>query len=388
MISRIAIAVCLCVLCPAASADQLVMNNGDKLSGTVERIADGKVTIVTPYAGAIEVDADAVQSLTTDVPLHTVDESGETVPRRFAVWDGEWMVVDETGEAAPAGPVTAARDADAAVPPKPKVWSGSVEAGGSWRSGEKDVLDATLTVTTGRDFGRDRLTMTASAGYGEVDSDVNTRRIKGDARYQHYPNERFFLYAQGGLAHDEPRKLDLRATGGLGAGYDFVKRERLKLSGDAGLEYGYERWLRYSDDELDALRATRRKAAYTAVNNLVSGIQTGALDAQGVYDAARAVRLALDDVDNTRVDRSASARFGLQYEQRVFEKAVLTETLTAWPKLDDWGEYRLLSEAAVVTPLSQMLDLRLSLTSEYQSDTGANGVNWDHLFQAGIVYRF
>ena len=53
-------------LCGAPRADVVLLKNGDRLTGSVERIRNGKVELRTPWAGTVAIDAGAIESVTTD----------------------------------------------------------------------------------------------------------------------------------------------------------------------------------------------------------------------------------------------------------------------------------------------------------------------------------
>src|SRR5215218_1986365 len=53
----------------AASADEVIFKNGDKLTGTIKSADAGKLKIATKVAGDVTVDMADVQSFTTDQPI-------------------------------------------------------------------------------------------------------------------------------------------------------------------------------------------------------------------------------------------------------------------------------------------------------------------------------
>ena len=56
----------------ACRADQVVLDNGDRLTGTAVRLADGKLVINTEYTGDVEVDVKRIASLRVDSPMTVV----------------------------------------------------------------------------------------------------------------------------------------------------------------------------------------------------------------------------------------------------------------------------------------------------------------------------
>ncbi len=55
-----------------ASADKVVLVNGDTLTGTVVKAEGGKLTLKTEYAGPIEIDITKIQSIASDNPVESV----------------------------------------------------------------------------------------------------------------------------------------------------------------------------------------------------------------------------------------------------------------------------------------------------------------------------
>lgn len=78
-------------------ADQIIMKNGDIITGKLSAIEKNKVTITPAYAGKIEIKLDKISSIITDDPLEIEQGNGEVVTARFAGADGEnhlLMVID------------------------------------------------------------------------------------------------------------------------------------------------------------------------------------------------------------------------------------------------------------------------------------------------------
>jgi hypothetical protein len=56
------------LIAAGALADEIVLVNGDRLTGTVVKVEGGKLTLKTEYAGPIEIQADKIKSIMTDHP--------------------------------------------------------------------------------------------------------------------------------------------------------------------------------------------------------------------------------------------------------------------------------------------------------------------------------
>ena len=86
---------CCVALLPWAAAladDVLILTNGDRISGRIDRIENGRIEVATSWAGAVRIDVDAVQTVEMDRDV-TLVLGGRT--RRAAAADAP-----ESGEGA------------------------------------------------------------------------------------------------------------------------------------------------------------------------------------------------------------------------------------------------------------------------------------------------
>ena len=397
MIRTIAAAALLVLISRVAPADMVHLENGDRLTGTVQSAAEGELVLVTTYAGELHVKLEEVKAVVTDAAVAVRRQDGEVLTGRLALeGDEQTLATDQVAQPLPLDQIEAiAADTESLPkwPQKERKWRGSVDAGASWRSAETDTLDANFGITLVRKRLRDTLTLELAGGYGEVDSQVNTRRLKGTAKYQYYLKERLYLYGHAGAEQDPGRRLELRVETGGGVGYDFIKSERRSLALDAGLDYAHEWWNEYTITELEdaqhsASAALRSGAEAYARSHLTKPLADWAFD-----DLFAGLQLLADaytgDVDQiTRDEDNVYIRLGGQFEQKLFESAVLTEKLVVLPQIDDLGEYRLTSDLALETPLSQKLSFRVNLLSDYDSDTTDGDDEFTNTLIAGLRYAF
>ena len=414
---RLVLSLLTLTLCAASSGDEIYLQNGDRVSGTLVEITEEAVVVETSYAGGLTISRDSVAGLVTAGPLTLYLQDGGVVAGQL-VWGEDSQGFDDGGGFAPlpletiaeaVRPGVAEKHADAtpagSVPPEeapqeeavpqeeaaPSIWSGMVESGLTVKRGNTATTDFMLSAKAVRKTERHELTLKGAGAYGKADNVVNTQRASGEARWQYYTNEQFYVYALGGVERDDGRKLDLRVSTALGAGYDFIESETRTFSADAGLEFTWERWAPYTpwgeDDARDSIRMT-------AYNGLISTL--GAIGAGGVnLDNLERLLGQLVDIRNplrgaeTRKEEDLSLRLGAEYTQKVFERSTLSETLTLYPNLDELGEFRGVSEFAFTTPLSETLKLSISLRTEYDSMADDQGVDpWDSTLVTGLRYEF
>ena len=89
------LAALLILLLPAfAVADQVVMKNGDVITGKISRVDEKEVTITPAYTKKFAVKRSAVVSIETEVALEVELATGEVVRARFAGLDEGMQVLE------------------------------------------------------------------------------------------------------------------------------------------------------------------------------------------------------------------------------------------------------------------------------------------------------
>lgn len=390
-----------------AAADTVEFQNGDRLTGVFLELREGRVRFDADVVGEVSLPVETVFAVTTAEPVAVQQADGQ--------WVEGLLVYTESGQAlaGPAGTTPLALESVAvAGPPEalaaaaevpgpaepeaeaaPKKWAGNVQAGAIWQSGTTNKTDLNLGAKAERTWTNDVLTLTADWAYGEVESETNTRRVGGSARLQHYWSDRFYSFALGTLEHEPTRKLELRAEAALGAGYEFIKNERRTLSADAGFSYAVEYWTPYDLVGYDKARQNARNAFEAQLLAYLRGLPNnpGLLSQQTLEQTRNLIQAWMNtDVDNDpeKIDR-VNLRLGAYFEQVLFERSKLVEELTVLPDLTNSGEYRLNSKLSFVTPLADKLQLRLTLKTDYDSQTAADGSDrFDNTFMANLQYDF
>ena len=90
--AKMLIVLAMCVFCSSLFADQIVLKNGDRLSGTIIKSDAKNLVIKTDYVGEVTVDWSAVQDLTSTKSLHVGLKSGQTVVGPVTVKEGKLEV--------------------------------------------------------------------------------------------------------------------------------------------------------------------------------------------------------------------------------------------------------------------------------------------------------
>jgi putative salt-induced outer membrane protein YdiY len=234
-----------------AWADQVVMKNGDRVTGAIVK-KDGKtITIKTEQFGVVNAAWDQVESIRADKPLNVVMPDGKTVQATLATSDGKVEVATANAKVAlrPAE-ISTIRDNDEQHaydrmqhPGWLDLWSGLGAIGIAGTAGNAKTLTFTTNLTVSRVTSTDKTTLyfntiKASADVGGKSSPT-AEAVRGGLSYDHNFGPRMFVNVFNDYEYDKFQNLDLRFVMGGGLGYHAIKHERATLDLLGGIDFNH-----------------------------------------------------------------------------------------------------------------------------------------------------
>ena len=210
----------------AASADTVVMKNGDRLTGTVVK-SDGKqLTLKTDYAGDVNLQWSAVKELTTDKPIFAVTPDKKTVSGKVTT-EGDALVITPSAAApvrVPLSDVTVLRDADEQTafdksqhPGLLENWNGGANVGFALARGNTQTTNLSVAFNAVRATNTDKLTAYVASIYASNNaagsSGVTANDIRGGARFDRNIVPKIFAFGSGDFEYNETQDLNLRSIG-------------------------------------------------------------------------------------------------------------------------------------------------------------------------------
>jgi len=228
----------------AASADVVVMKNGDRITGTIVS-ADGGKLIVTP-------DLDKTAKL--NIPLADVATFSTAAPVALKLKDGSIVnqpvaqgAAGEVVPAAVAGPVQLADIVQINPPPPPTAhWTGTVGLNGLYSHSSTDTATFGLAAAANRIGPDDKILLAGAYNYGVQKTDgisttnANNWFISGE--YDRFFTKQLFGYISERTEADTVNFLTLRLTPSAGLGYQWVNRPDFHVSLQAGVAWVYENY--------------------------------------------------------------------------------------------------------------------------------------------------
>ena len=248
MLQRLLALAVLLSFTAGARADEVQFTNGDRLTGKIVSLKDGKLSFASKIAGTISISWADVATLTSDEPVTIVLDNGDVLVDK--------LVAAEPGKVSTAGTgnVTAQTIVLAnAVKfnPEPVAWKGTLVAGADIARGNTVKTGANVALDAVRRAEKDRITFGAAYdGEQAQDSDqtgehTTQRKMFGSLQYDYFLSKQLYAYGNARGEKDGIADLSLRFIAGVGAGYQWFETETFKWDTEAGLSWISEN---YSND--------------------------------------------------------------------------------------------------------------------------------------------
>jgi putative salt-induced outer membrane protein len=337
------LAVCLSA---SARADQLVMSNGDKLTGVILRADASTIVFKSEYAGELSIKSDAVRELVSDQVLHVTLKDGKVLA-------GKLMVREQKMDVNPvsAANISVERSSVSVIrsegeqkayehslhPNWLEFWKGYVDFGYSLTTGSVDNSTTTLGSVFARETRRDKTTLYAA--YIKSKNDVagitttTANAIRGGGRYEYNLTKKVFAFGFADFEHNEVQLLDLRSVLGGGLGYSVIKSEKTDLQVFGGASYNHESY-------------------------------------------------------STGVTRDAGELLvGQTLSHRLSNRLILNERFQLFPNLSEGGDYRMTIDAGVAAKVFSFLDWQLTVSDRYISNPVPGSQSNDLLLTTGLRFN-
>jgi putative salt-induced outer membrane protein YdiY len=241
--------------CSTLFADQVVLKNGDRLTGTITKSDDKTLLIKTEFTGDVTVQWPAVQEITSTQPLHVAVANGKTVTGPVATTDGSLAVTTAasgTVNVAKADVTALRSDAEQAAYEKSlhpgllQGWVGGANVGFAFTAGNSQTKNLALAFTADRKTLHDEIALYANSVYSTNDAgptpSTTANAIQAGARYSRNFTPRLFGYGSADFQTDALQNLNLRSILGGGLGFHAIKTDKTTLDFLAGPNYTRENY--------------------------------------------------------------------------------------------------------------------------------------------------
>lgn len=236
------------------SADQVVLKNGDTITGSIVKKDGAKLTIKSEFLGEVTMPWDAVKALKSDENLTVVLPGGESVLGKVNTSGDKLEVVTSSAtKSAPIAEVGAVRNPAEQHswerlqhPGFLDLWTGFFDMGFALARGNARTSTLTNTFNATRITRKDKITVTfnqifADARLNNVSSTI-ANAVRFGWSYNRDLTPRFFVSTLNDYEHDRFQNLDLRFVAGGGFGVNAIKTDKAGLSFIGGGDYEHEKF--------------------------------------------------------------------------------------------------------------------------------------------------
>lgn len=335
------------LLCGPARADQVVMKNGDRVTGSIVKQDGQSITVKTDSFGMVSAAWDQVASIRSDQPVNVVLKDGKTLRGTLAsAGEGKLEVAagDSRTGVSP-GEIAAIRNADEQRayerlldPGVFQLWSGGGSLGLAGTGGNARTSTFTTAFNASRTTSTDKMSVyfhaiKASALIGGRNAGT-AQAVRGGLGYDHNVSPRLFVNVFNDYEYDRFQNLDLRFVMGGGFGLHAVKSERSKLDLLGGAAYNRSKF-------------------------------------------------------STPLTRNAAEAFwGDEYSYKLTGASSLVQSFRMFNNLSDMGAYRLNFDVGLATKVRKWLSWNLSLSDRYLSNPAPGRKSNDWLYTTGLGITF
>lgn len=331
--------------------DQIILRNGDRLSGAIVKSDTENLQINSEFAGLVKVQWAAIEGIQSTEPLYVTLKDEQLLVGLLATRDGRIEIqTAEAGRVALSKEVIrsmrsrqeqAAYQAEIERLKKPRLrdsWSGSFDSGLSATRGNADTLTFSAGMNAARTTSRDKISTYVTSLFARNSTSgvsiTTAQATRGGARFDINLSERVFTFAFTDLEYDKFQRLDLRNVVGGGLGWHARKTERTTFDVFGGGSF---------NQEFFANDLTRRSGELLAGEELFH-----------------------------KISGSTSIR----------------QRLVFYPNLSQTGEFRIAFDVGAVTQLSKWLGWQISVSDRYLSNPIPGTQKNDLLLTTGIRVLF
>jgi putative salt-induced outer membrane protein YdiY len=219
---------------PRAWADEVVLKNGDKITGKVVVLVKGKLALETPYAGVIQVNWADVTSIKTEGNVKVKTATGDLMEGTLSPGAQGLLKVAAAGIAEPVvielGKVTYLNE-------PPVEWHGGIDLAYRATDGNTHTQTFFATADGTRESDLDKFSLRVISAYSKTSGVMTARNTYGLGKYDYKFTPDLYGYVSGEFISDTFKDIDLRSIFSVGAGCIVAKEKAFDLWGEAGIAY-------------------------------------------------------------------------------------------------------------------------------------------------------
>ncbi len=332
---------CVVLFVTAGYGDELVLTNGDRLTGKIVHLVDGKMLFKSDVAGEVTVELANIRTLSSDEPI-TVNLQDKTgFNQKLVSADaGRFGVAGSDSLEAQEFAVADIASINPPIKPAPK-WTGDVSVGITSTHGntKTEMISANANATKRTE--KDRMTVSADYAKGEQEDPDTGQTVtiedwwRAKGKYDYFFSKKKYGYIDGRYERDAVAELDRRMIVGVGGGYQWVESADMNFSTEFGLASLYEKF----DNQTDS---------------------------------------------NSEI----SFQVGYNFDKTLRKNIKFTHDLTYYPAIDKFSDYFLTTTAGVRADFTEKIFMTFKTIFNYDETPALGSHKTDVKYFLGFGYRF
>ncbi|HMQ03792.1 MAG TPA: DUF481 domain-containing protein [Pyrinomonadaceae bacterium] len=319
------------ILCATVDAGEVILKNGDRISGTILSSADEAIEIQTSYAGVIRIERAHIAKVSEKAPNEIEKTSTTEVDDKSPSADA--TPVDEAAEAS----ATPRRGMGRRFASFVEGWEGNANIGFSFTSGNSNNTTMATGLRAFKSVGNDKLNVyfrslwNSNRGSGRMITTQNA--FWGGGRYDRKIHRKTFGFVSYDFERDRPKNLNFRSVAGGGFGYHFVRTDRTEIDVLGGAAWN-RTWL-----------------------------------------------------PGTNTDTPESL-VGTTLKRKLNDRLRFQNSFTYFQNLMDAATYRFLFDASLTADVTKRIGIFVTVGDRFNNDPVGNAKKNDFLFTTGLKWNF
>jgi len=327
-------------------ADQIVLKNGDRITGSIVKQDGGNLTIKTDLLGTVTTAWDKVESVRADKPLHVVTKEGASLEGTLTTVNGSIEVASAAAKTmVPPSDIATLRNADEQrnyerllTPDWGQLWTGNATLGWAGSQGNAQTLTFTTGLNAQRATRNDKTTIhfntIKATAFSSGQNSLTAEAIRGGVAYDHNIRKTIFVNFFNDYEFDKFQNLDLRFVLGVGVGFHAFKTDRARLDLVGGSDFN--------------------RSSYST----------------------------------PAITRTAEVYFGDDYNRKLGKAATFNQTARIFHDVNHSGFYRATFDSGTSVRITKWLNWNLSLSDRFVTPPAIGRKSNDVLYTTGLGFTF
>jgi putative salt-induced outer membrane protein YdiY len=321
--------------------DELFFKNGDRLTGKIDHLAEGKLVFKSDVADEITVDISSIRTFSSDSPVKVCLKDGtvfnqkvvSSEPNQFAIEDTETLKAQKFN-------LDAISSINPLLKPPPK-WTGDISLGLTSTHGNTKTDNISGSANLSKRTEKDRTQLSGDYARGrQADPDTGEKETTEDwwrtkAKYDYFFTQKLYGYLDGRYEKDAIARLDRRVIVGTGGGYQWLESDDMNFSTELGLASLYEKF----DNQTDS-------------------------------------------------NSELSAQAGYHFDKKLFKNIKFINDLTYYPSIEKFSDYFLTTTAEIRTDLTKTMFVNFKAVLDYDETPAIGTQSTDTKYLFGLGYSF